>query len=208
MHLYYSCQELTTAVRSLERLAEAARKLTAAKTHFRVDSPSCHIKPQHICILILLFIMPHVSERELQTICAAASKKRKASLDICHPKDDTHKDNTPNGGTPSNNLPNGDTPDGDAPSGDAPSGDTPYEDPLYSHTSDDNFGFISYSSDWLEDFSDAEDEWPISEPEAGWKEAERKTTRATPHFFWHSGTSHQLKLVLTTTIATFSTFLP
>ena len=117
-----------------------------------------------------------------QTRCTSASKKRKASLATRHPKDDTPKGNTPNGNAPSNDLPNGDTPDGDAPSGDAPSGDAPsgdtsYEDPLYSHTSDeDNFGFISFSSDWLEDFSDPEDKWPISEPEAGWKEAERKTT--------------------------------
>ena len=80
--------------------------------------------------------MPHVSKRQLQTRCAAASKKRKASLATRHPKDDT-----------------------------------PYEDPLYGHTSDeDNFGSISCSSDWLENFSDAEDEWPIGEPEAGWKE--------------------------------------
>ena len=116
--------------------------------------------------------MPHLSKRKLQTRCAAASKKMKASLATRHPKDDTPKDNTPNGDTPSNDLLNGDTPDGDAHSGDAPSGDTPY-----SHTSDeDNFGFISYSSDWLEDFSDAEDEWPIGELEAGWKEKERRTT--------------------------------
>ena len=109
MHLYDSCQELVTVVSSWLRLAEAAKKLTAIKMPFRVQSPSCHIKPQHIYILILSFIMPHVFKRKLQTICAAASKKRKGSLPTRHPKDDTPKDNTPNGDTPSNDLPNGDT---------------------------------------------------------------------------------------------------
>ena len=47
MHLYYSCQELPTAVSSWQQLPEAARKLTAVKTPSRVDSPSCHVKPQH-----------------------------------------------------------------------------------------------------------------------------------------------------------------
>ena len=38
--------------------------------------------------------MPHVSKGKLQTRCAAASKKRKASLATRQPKDDTPKDNT------------------------------------------------------------------------------------------------------------------
>ena len=34
---------------------------------------------------------------------------------------------------------------------------------------------MSYVTDWAEEFSDAEDDWPIGNPEASWKEAERTT---------------------------------
>ena len=35
---------------------------------------------------------------------------------------------------------------------------------------------MSYVTDWAEEFSDAEDDWPIGNPEVSWKEAERMTT--------------------------------
>ena len=34
---------------------------------------------------------------------------------------------------------------------------------------------MSYVTDWAEEFSDAEDDWPIGNPEVSWKEAERTT---------------------------------
>ena len=50
--------------------------------------------------------------------------------------------------------------------------DIPTPDP---DTSDDErYNFTSYITDWAEEFSDAEDDWP-GEPEVGWKEAERST---------------------------------
>ena len=53
----------------------------------------------------------------------------------------------------------------------------PHQTPTFSNESEeDGYSSTSSVSDWSENFSEAEDEWPIGKPDKGWKEAERNTT--------------------------------